>query len=115
MEQRRTIVQGVAQITGSQGHACRWLGCHWSAIRYQSRGRDDGALRQRVRGLAAEHPRWGSPIPTWQLWDQEGWPDNHKRIRRVYRSEGLAVRRRGRKKPVRARVPLSMASRPNER
>lgn len=115
MEQRRTIVEEVVHTAGSQRHACRWLGFHRSAIRYQSRSRDDGALRQHLRELAALHPRWGRPLLTWQLRDQEGWPDNHKRIRRVYRSEGLAVRRRGRKKLVRARVPLPVASRPNER
>ena len=114
MEQRRTIVVDVARTAGSQRRACRWLGFHRSAMRYRSHRRDDAALRQRLRELAAEHPRWGSPLLIWQLRDQEGWPDNHKRIRRVYRLEGLAVRRRGRKKLVRARVPLPVASQPNE-
>lgn len=59
--------------------------------------------------------RWGAPLLIWQLRDQEGWPDNHKRIRRLYRAEGLVVRRRGRKKLVRARVPLAPAMVPNER
>jgi putative transposase len=115
MEQRRTIVQEVARTAGSQRHACRWLGFHRSAVRYRARRPDDAALRRRLQELAAEHPRWGSPLLTWQLREQEGWPDNHKRIRRVYRSEGLAVRRRGRRKLVRARVPLPVASEPNER
>lgn len=114
MEQRRTIVVDVARTAGSQRRACRWLGFHRSAVRYRAHRRNDTALRQRLRELAAEHPRWGSPLLTWQLRDQEGWTDNHKRIRRVYRSEGLAVRRRGRKKLVRARVPLPVATQPNE-
>lgn len=115
MEQRRTIVQEVALTAGSQRHACRWLGFHRSAVRYRSRRRDETALRQRLRELATTYTRWGAPLLIWQLRDQEGWPDNHKRIRRLYRAEGLAVRRRGRKKLVRARVPLAPATIPNER
>lgn len=115
MEQRRTIVADVVRTAGSQRRACRWLGFHGSAGRYRARRREDGALRQRLRELAAEHPPWGAPLLTWQLRAQEGWPDNHKRIRRLYRAEGLAVRRRGRKKLVRARVPLAPARVPNER
>ena len=84
-------------------------------MRYRSRRRDETALRQRLRELATTYTRWGAPLLIWQLRDQEGWPDNHKRIRRLYRAEGLAVRRRGRKKLVRARVPLAPAVTPNER
>jgi putative transposase len=115
MEQRRTIVQAVAPTAGSQRRACRWLGFHRSAVRYRSRRRDETALRERLKELATTHPRWGAPLLIWQLRDQEGWPDNHKRIRRLYRAEGLTVRRRGRKKLVRARVPLPPATEPNER
>jgi len=116
MEQRRTIVQDVAPTAGSQRRACRWLGMHRSAVRYRSVRRDETALRQRLRDLVDTHARWGAPRLIWQLRDQEGWPDNHKRIRRLYRAEGLLVPRRGRrKKAVQPRVPLSPATQPNER
>jgi putative transposase len=115
MEQRRTIVGEVALTAGSERRACHWLGFHRSAIRYRARRRDDTALRQRLRELAAAHPRWGSPLLTWQLRAQEGWPDNHKRIRRLYRAEGLVVKRRAKRKLIVARVPLSTVTRPNER
>lgn len=58
--------------------------------------------------------RWGAPLLTWQL-QREGWPDNHKRIERVYRQAGLAVRKRSRRKLTRPRVPHEPARRPNTR
>jgi hypothetical protein len=97
MEQRRTIVGCILSTAGSERCACRWLGFHRSAVRYVPAHRDDIALRARLRELAEAHPRWGAPMLTWKL-RQEGVVDNHKRIRRLYRLEGLAVRRRGRKR-----------------
>jgi len=41
---------------------------------------------------------------------------NHKRVYRLYREEGLAVRRRGRKKVAReARLPVGVPEGPNQR
>jgi putative transposase len=114
MEQRRTIVQEVEPTAGSERRACRWLGWHRSAVRYQVTRPDDQLLRQRLRELATEHPRWGSPMLIWRL-RQEGVRDNHKRIRRLYRLEGLAVRRQRRKRVARPRVALPTPTRPNER
>ena len=114
MEQRRTIVADVLTTAGTERRACRWLGFHRSAVRYRTRRvRDDATLRQRLRDLATAHPRWGSPMLIWQL-RQEGVRDNHKRIRRLYRLEGLAVRRRRRKRIAHPRVQLAAATRPNE-
>ena len=115
VEQRRTIVAEVVKTAErSERRACRWLGFHRSGVRYISRRPDEGPLRQRLRELAVEHPRWGSPMLTWRL-RLEGWSDNHKRIRRLYRSEGLAVRRRRRKRVAVPRVPAIAANAPNER
>lgn len=116
MEQRRTVVAEVKQgaAAGSERRSCRWLGFHRSAVRYVVRKREGEVfLRQRLRELAHEKPRWGSPMLTWRL-RQEGFTDNHKRIRRLYRSEGLAVRRRAKKKVSQQRVPMPAAARPNE-
>lgn len=83
-------------------------------MRYRRRRPDDTPLRQRLRELAAEHPRWGCPMLTWRL-RQEGVRANHKRIRRLYRTEGLAVRRQRRKRVARPRVLLPSPQGPNER
>jgi putative transposase len=114
LEQRRTIVTSVVPIARSERQACRWLGFHRSAVRYTSRGgRDDAGLRLRLRELAGEHPRWGSPMLIWRL-RQDGVRDNHKRIRRLYRLEGLAVRRQRRKRVAVPRGPVLRAEQPNE-
>jgi putative transposase len=113
VEQRRTIVGSIRSTAGSERGACRWLGFHRSVLRYAPTRRDDTALRARLRELAAAHPRWGAPMLTWKL-RQEGIRDNHKRIRRLYRLEGLAVRRRGRKCVAVARVAVPSAMAPNE-
>jgi putative transposase len=119
--QRRAVVahfRDAAAVEGrrvSQRRACRWLGTHRTPVRYvPRRQRDDAGLRQRLRELAAEHPRWGAPMLTWRL-RQEGATDNHKRVRRLYRAEGLAVRRRGRKRLAVPRVERPAAAAPNER
>lgn len=115
MDQRRAIVADVVRSAArSERCACRWMGFHRSAVRYVSSRPDDAPLRQRLRELAGEHARWGSPMLTWKL-RQEGWTDNHKRIRRIYRLEGLAVRRRRRKRVAVPRVPSVPAQRPNDR
>jgi putative transposase len=47
---------------------------------------------------------------------REGWAVNHKRVYRLYRQEGLGVRRRKRKRiGAVERQPLTIPRRPNER
>jgi len=123
MEKRRAIVEAVLPTAGSERRTCRWLGFHRSGVRYEryacntSGRRDDMALRARLRELAEEHPRWGAPMLLLKL-RQEGHKDNHKRVRRLYRLEGLAVRRRGRKQGGKrvavARIDVPGALRPDE-
>lgn len=113
MEQRRTIVTAVEATAGSERCACRWLGFHRSVVRYVPLDRGDAALRARLRELAQQHPRWGAPMLTWLL-RREGVTDNHKRIRRLYRLEGLGVKRQRRKRVAQARVVAPGATTPNE-
>jgi putative transposase len=54
-------------------------------------------LRQRLRELAEERRRWGYPL-LYLLLRREGWQANHKRVERLYREEGLSLRRRRRRK-----------------
>lgn len=113
MEQRRTIVAEITRTAGSERRACRWLGVHRSAVRYVPDHRDDAALRMRLRTLADDYPRWGLPRLIWKL-RQAGVHDNHKRLQRLYRLEGLAVRRRHRKRTAVSRVAVPGATRVNE-
>lgn len=100
----------------SERRACRVIQLNRSTCQYRlKRVEQDGPLRQRLRELAGEHVRWGCPL----LHDRlrgEGWKINHKRTERLYREEGLGLRRRRRKKLPRAlRLPLPAAERPNQR
>jgi putative transposase len=54
-------------------------------------------LRQRLRELAEERRRWGCPM-LYLMLRREGWRANHKRVERLYREEGLSLRRRRRRK-----------------
>jgi putative transposase len=54
-------------------------------------------LRQRLRKLAEERRRWGCPM-LYLMVRREGWRGNHKRVERLYRQEGLSLRRRRRRK-----------------
>lgn len=59
----------------------------------------DAELRIRLRGLAEERWRFGSP---WLqiILRREGIIVNHKRVERVYREEGLSLRLNHRRKRV---------------
>ena len=102
--QRRAAVAYAQEQWGlSQRWACRLVRTARSTVRYRSRRSTvDGVLRGRLRELAAERPRFGYRR-LHVLVRREGIIVNHKRIARLYRAEGLAVRRRGRKSVVRIR------------
>jgi len=99
----------------SQRRVCRLTGWNRSSLQYQPLPADDGPLRERLRHWAARQPRWGAPILHAVL-KTEGLVINHKRTERLYREEGLSLRRKRRRKlPAIARVPLPQATAPNQR
>jgi putative transposase len=99
----------------SERRACGLVGLQRSTQRYQGRGRDDHALRIRLRELAVERRRFGYRR-LWVLLRREGLRVNHKRVLRLYRLEGLAVRQRRRKQVALHRSVLpAAATAPNER
>jgi putative transposase len=83
----------------SERRACQITGQHRSTQRHQpgdDADRDD-ALRERLRRLSAEHPRWGYRL-AWGAVRAEGWAVNRKKIQRLWREEGLRVPQRKRKR-----------------
>jgi len=100
----------------SERRARRLAGISASSLRYASqRGVADCPVRQRLRALAEQRPRWGSPRLHWLL-AREGLVVNHKRTERLYREEHLAVARRRRRKRVSVpRIVPPAPVRPNER
>jgi putative transposase len=82
----------------SERHACRLLGLARSTHRDRARRAErDSALRARLKELAAKRMRFGYRRLT-ALLAREGMPANHKRVYRVYREEGLAMRIRHRRR-----------------
>jgi len=99
----------------SERRACDVIGVGRSLVRYRSRRPDDAALRERMRDLAAERRRFGyrrlHVLPR-----QGGLVENRKRTQRLYREEGLTVRkRRGRKRATGTRAPILTVAAPNAR
>src|SRR5215204_2216716 len=99
----------------SERRACAITAVDRSMVRYRSRRPDDAVLRNRIRELAAERRRFGYRR-LHVLLRREGLVQNRKRTQRLYRQEGLTVRRRrGRKRATGARAPLLLPALPNAR
>lgn len=86
-----------------------------SSLRYRSRRPAAEDLRQRLRELAIERPRYGYQR-LWVLLQREGWQVNHKRVYRLYCEEGLKLRKRRRRARAQVeRVPMSLPAKADER
>jgi putative transposase len=112
---RREVVDFFKSRGHSERHACTLAGLGRSTCRYRHRRRDPAELVARLRTLASERPRFGYRR-LHVLLRREGHVVNRKRVYRLYKAAGLAVRRRTRRK-LRASRPLPSVAvmRPNER
>jgi putative transposase len=112
--QRRGAVNHLKSRRVSERRACRLVAFSRSAAWYRPQGRNDGALRERLKELAQAYPRYGCPT-LHEMLAAEGRVVNLKRTYRVYREERLQVRRKRRKKLNVPRVPMLVPSGVNER
>jgi putative transposase len=93
----------VEKFGASERFACALLGQNRSAFRKKKpdMGFQEARLRAALRAVAGQHPAWGWRKARWHLLAQ---PDrgcvalNRKRIRRLWRGEGLTCKPRARKK-----------------
>lgn len=107
--ERRRVVQRVQAAEGvSERRAIRWTGFARSTVRYQSVRPPQEELCGRIRQLAGERPRWGYRR-IHVLLRREGWVVNRKRVQRLYREQGLAVRRKGKRRRSQAPQPIRVA------
>jgi putative transposase len=97
----------------SERRACGLFDVWRSSCRYRCAPDGDQELRKQLVALAHERPRFGYRR-LGVLLAREGKPVNHKRLFRVYREEGLSVKRNRRKKVVRVGVSQPVLSAPNE-
>jgi transposase InsO family protein len=111
--------EGVAHLRAVMGlserRACDLVNADRKMIRYQSRRAPDTELREQIRDLANERRRFGYRR-LFILLRQGGEPSGVNRIYRLYREEGLAVRkRRGRRRAVGTRAPILVEAKANAR
>jgi putative transposase len=106
----------VTSLGRSARKTCLLVGMARASYIYQPVKTDnDERLRERMRELAHQRRRFGCPRIHLML-QREGLVINHKRTERIYRQEGLSLRKRKRKKTAAmTRVILPAAARPNER
>lgn len=99
----------------SERRACKLAGLDRSTFQYQRQDGGDEALRQRLSELADERRRFGYRRLLILL-RREGFEVNHKKVYRLYKEAGLAVkRRRGRKRALGSRRPMLVPDGPNHR
>ena len=86
-DRRRRAVTVLRERFGvSERRACRVVGQHRSASTGTAHATEEEKLRRELRRFARRHPRLGWRTAH-EVLRREGW--NHKRLRRLWRDEGL--------------------------
>jgi len=99
----------------TQKRACALAGIDPRVYRRVSKRSADTELRSRLKELSSERRRFGYRR-LHILLKREGWQVNWKKLYRIYREEGLTVRKRGgRKGAVGTRAPMAIPQGPNQR
>ena len=81
----------------SERRAAQVVRLHRSTFRYRARAERSADVRERIRQLARECPRYGYRMLTDRI-RYEGTRVNPKRVYRIYREEGLQLPKRRRKR-----------------
>ena len=89
----------LARFGVSQRRACQVVGAHRSTMRLTAPPitTEEIELRAWLRAFSTTRPRWGWRRAA-KMARRAGWKVNNKRIRRLWRAEGLRVPQRRRKK-----------------
>ena len=97
---RRVAVEVLEDEFGvSQRRACKVVGQHRSTQRHERTPppEDEELIRAELRAFAKRRPRWGWRRAAKHL-RREGWAVNNKRVRRLWRDEGLQVPQKRKRK-----------------
>ncbi|WP_156808958.1 IS3 family transposase [Arthrobacter sp. TB 23] len=100
---RRAVRMAQEKFGASERLACKILGQNRSALRKARpvASFEDHQLRADLRAIAGKHPTWGWRKARWHLLGQQQWVGvalNPKRVRRLWRLEGLTCKPKARKK-----------------
>jgi putative transposase len=99
----------------SERRACTLIAADRKMIRYRSRRPPDLELRTRLRDLANQRRRFGYRR-LFILLREQGEPSGVNRIYRLYREEGLTVRKRkARRRAIGTRTPILVEAKVNAR
>ena len=105
---RELAIRLISSYGVSIRRVCSVVGMHRSSWHYKPHQRDDRPVRQRIREIAATRVRYGM----WRIYillRREGFKDNHKRVHRIYKEEGLNLRS---KRPRRNKASAHRLERP---
>ena len=113
---KRDAVAHLRAVMGlSERRACRIVAIDRKTARYTSKRPADAELRAELRDLANTRRRFGYRR-LFILLRQRGERSGKNRIYRLYREEGLTVRkRRARRRAVGTRAPILVEAKPNAR
>ena len=112
---REAVAHLQAELGLSERRACYIVSADRRMVRYQSRRPPDTELRGQLRELANARRRFGYRR-LFVLLRKLGEPSGLNRVYRLYREEGLTVRkRRARRRAVGTRAPILVEDRPNAR
>ncbi len=113
---KRDAVAHLKAVMGlSERRACQIISADRKTIRYRSCRPPEVELRTKLRDLANERRRFGYRR-LFILLRREGEPSGVNRIYRLYREEGLSVRKRkARRRAVGTRAPILVEAKANAR
>jgi transposase InsO family protein len=114
MARRDAALRAMRDHDISQRRACNLVGVDPKTVR-RERPPDNPETRKEMGEIAEKRRRFGYRR-IGILLERKGITMNHKKLYRLYREEGLSVRRRrGRKRARGSRSPMPQALRPNQR
>lgn len=112
---KREAVNHLVIVKNIKPHrALQLVGLNTSTYYYKAySNRPEVELTEKLKALSGQRIRWGFPRLL-VLLRNEGFMDNHKRVHRIYKKEGLQIQKRPKKKKQQhLRLVLPQAERPN--
>lgn len=107
------VAMAVAELGASTALACRTVGISPNSLTPPPREHGDEVLRRWLRYFAHCHPRWGWRKAYLQL-RTNGYVHNTKKIRRLWRDEGLCRKRKAKRQRCQKPQTTVYATEPND-